>query len=325
MARPNVVVFGYDELLLESLKFLSRTRTKVSAVVFPFNRTCRRASQVRQIVRKNGYMTLEQPPKGKIPEFSKKLWGIKPDLIYVWSYPMILPEEIIEIPKYGCVNVHLGLLPEYRGVNGVRRALLNGEEKTGVTIHFMDEGIDTGDIISRVSFLITPECDILSLMKKSKDAGLFLLEKCWEQIASGQAGSTPQEKSKASHYTAKMSEVEKINWSKSNLEIHNLIRASVFPFPGAFTFWNDYKLVIRKSSPVKKLDESNNVGSVEKISEKSIEVTTGNGNLLISKIEFEDNKISVSKLVDLGLKVGSWFRSLWFIFVSLCHPEWYRI
>lgn len=321
MARPNVVVFGYDELLLESLEFLSQTRTRVSAVVFPFNKTDWRANEIRRIVKEKGFLILEQPPRGEISEFTQKLSRLKPDLIYVWSYPLILPEEILEIPKFGCVNVHLGLLPEYRGVNGVRWALLNGEQTTGVTIHFMDAGIDTGDIIARVSFPILPTDDILSLMKKSKRAGLFLLENSWAQIAAGKAVGIPQDASKAALYTAKMSVFENIDWSRSNVEIHNLIRASVLPFPGVFTFWNEHKLFIRKSSPVETFAERSGIGNIEKIDARGIEVTTGSGNLLITKIEFEDNLIPLTELRNFGLKVGSSFQIFWFILASFLQRE----
>lgn len=309
MAKSKVIVFGYDELLPASIEFFSNTDTQISAVVFPSNRKDWRANKIRQIIEEKGFLTLEQPPRKEISEFTEKLRQIKPDFIYVWSYSMILPQEIIEIPKHGCINVHLGLLPEYRGVNGIRWALLNGEEKTGVTIHFMDSGIDTGDIISRVSFPITSEDDILSLMKKSKTAGLYLLKNCWQKIASGKANAIPQDESKANYYSAKMSSLETIDWSKSNIEIHNLIRASVIPFSGVYTFWNGHKLVMRKSVPTKNISKLETVGIVEKIDSDGVEIITGNGNLLVTDIEFEGNAMPYKKLKDLGLKVGSIFQN----------------
>lgn len=310
MTRPNVVVFGYDELLLASLDFISQTRTRISAVVFPSNRKDWRADKIRQAVSEKGFLTLEQPPKSESSEFVKKLRRIKPDLIYAWSYPMILPAEIIGIPRYGCVNVHMGLLPEYRGVNGVRWALLKGEEKTGVTIHFMDSGIDSGDMISRVSFPITAEDDIVSLMKKSKIAGLRLLENCWQQIVSGKVKAIPQDESKARNYTAEMSSFDKIDWSKSNIEIHNLIRASALPFPGVFTNFNGKKLKIRKSAPVQTSNWTQIVGRIEKIDARGVEVATGKGNLLVTQIEVDEKILLSSELNKLGLEVGRHFQNI---------------
>lgn len=309
MTKSNVVVFGYDELLLASLDFISRTQSRISAVVFPSNRTDRQANKIRQIVRDKGFTLLEQPPRKETSEFTKNLRRIKPDLIFVWSYSMILPEEIIKIPKYGCINVHMGLLPEYRGVNGVRWALLNGEEKTGITIHFMDSGIDTGDIIARATFPITPPDDILSLMMKSKSAGLYLLENRWRQIVSGEVIAIPQDESKAKYYSAEMSSFNAVDWSKSNVEIHNLIRASVFPFPGVYTFSKGHKLILRKSLPVKNSGSSAPGGIIEKIDFNGVEITTGNGNLLITEFDIENNILPDAKLSDFGLEVGNKFQN----------------
>jgi len=309
MARPNIVVFGYDELLTDSLDFLRQAGNRISAVVFPSNRTDWRANKIREIVREKGFLTLEQPPKKESAEFVKKLRRIKPDVIYVWSYPMILPPAILEIPKYGCVNVHMGLLPEYRGINGVRWALLNGEPKTGVTIHFMDAGIDTGDIISQVSFPIEADDDILSLMIKSRQAGFRLLETCWRQIASGKARGVPQDESRACTYRSDTASPASIDWSKSNIEIHNLIRASAKPFPGVFTFWNKRQLVIRKSLPVDHREKTEAFGYIAGIDQNGIEITTGSGNLRVTRIESEDRILSPSEFENFGLKIGDRFEN----------------
>lgn len=304
ITKSKVVIFGYDELLLESLKFISQTQTRIAAVVFPSSRNDWRANKIRQIVTGQGFPILEQPPAGRISEFARQLREIQPDLIYVWSYPMILPEEIIKIPKYGCINVHLGLLPEYRGVNGVRWALLNGEEKTGVTIHFMDSGIDSGKIISRVTFPITPKDDILSLMKKSKIAGLHLLENSWSRIASGKAEAIEQDESKANYYSAKTPIPETIDWSKSNVDIHNLIRASVAPFPGVSTFWNGLKIFVNQSAPLRDFSSSAHFGTIEKIDQSGALVTTGNGKLLVTEIKSEEKLILNTELYDFGFRPG---------------------
>jgi len=304
MTKSKVIVFGYDELLLASLEFISQTQTEIVAVVFPSNRKDWRANTVRQIVTDKGFLILEQPPSADIAEFAEKIRQINPDLIYVWSYPMILPEEIIKIPRYGSINLHIGLLPEYRGTNGVRWALLNGEEQTGVTIHFMDSGIDTGSVISRILFPITADDNILSLMQKSKTAGLHLLKHCWQQIASGRANAVNQDESKANYYSAKMFIPETIDWSKSNIEIHNLIRASVAPFPGVYTFWNGLKVFIKKSIPLQNFKLKSTFGTIEKIDVNGVEITTGNGSLLITEMEVDEKVIPNASLYDFGLRLG---------------------
>jgi methionyl-tRNA formyltransferase len=288
MGFPKVIVFGYDELLLASLEFISATQTTVSAVVFPSNRKDRRANKIREEVAERRFDILEQPPAKEIGPFKKALEQRKPDLILVWSYPMILPRAVIDIPDRGCINVHMGLLPQYRGVNGVRWALLNGEQETGVTMHYMDEGIDTGDMISRVSFPITPEDDILSLMKKSRIAGLHLLKTTWPQIEAGNVQRMPQDESQAGYYSAAMEPAEVIDWSKPAVEIHNLIRASAFPFKGVHTTLHGAKLVLRRSVPLE--DRSfEEPGLVIAVNSNGAEIATGNGRLLITEVVSTNN------------------------------------
>ena len=307
MRQFKTVVFGYDELLLASLDFLSGTETTLSTVVFPSNRQDWRANKIREIVTERGFSVVEQPSAKSKEGFIAALRRIAPDLILVWSYPMILPREAVEIPRYGCVNVHLGLLPEYRGLNGVRWALLNGEDQTGVTLHFMDAGIDSGDMISRAAFPITPEDDIVSLMQKSKLAGHRLLEHSWSAIATGTVNAMPQDESKAKYYSAQMAPSDGIDWSKSNVQIHNLIRASAAPYAGAYTLWNGSKFVIRKTlvidDPV-----TTKPGTIEKLDSEGIEVATGAGLLRLTSIECEGKGIAVSRLDEMDLKVGDKFQ-----------------
>lgn len=307
MSKPKVIVFGYDELLLKSLDVISQTNTDIAAVVFPSNRTDPRIQQIRNMVKGRGYFTMLQPPKKVISEFAKKIRSKKPDLIFVWSYTMILPAEIIEIPKLGAVNLHMGLLPEYRGVNGLRWALINGEKETGVTLHQMDSGIDTGAIISKVAFPIDDEDDILSLMIKSRAAGSGMLKNIWDQVTDGSAPTIQQDESKAVYYSAKMSAIETIDWTKSAKEINNLIRASAFPFPGVYTCWSNQNLTIREASVIKSDKKNDSAGEITAISPAGIDVATGLGKLLITKIEIGGEEISIFDLVESGLKPGDLF------------------
>lgn len=308
MKNTRIVIFGYDELLIASLDFFSEA-AKVSAVIFPSTRNDWRAAKVRQIVNDRGHTSLEQPPKAEENEFAEKLSAISPDLIFAWSYPMILSDKILAIPRSGCINLHMGLLPEYRGVNGIRWALLNGEEKTGVTLHYMDSGIDTGDIIARVAFPITAEDDILSLMKKSKMAGLHLLKNCWPQISSGEVHAAPQDESVAKYYSSEMAPSEIIDWSRSNIQIHNLIRASVAPFPGVHTFCSANGLDIKRSVILDSIGSAGAAGTVEKIDDDGVEIATGAGNLLVTEIEIEGLPAPISKLSELGCTVGTQLRN----------------
>ena len=309
MKQPKTIVFGYDELLLAGLEFFAQAKARVEAVVFPSNRTDRRAAEIRRIVKEKGFSTLEQPLRGKIDEFAENLRRLEPDLFFVWSYPMILPAKIIEIPKNGALNLHLGLLPEYRGVNGVRWALINGESATGVTLHLIDAGVDTGPIVTRGAYPIAPEDDFRTLLIKSRAAGLHLLKHVWPQIAAGRIGATRQDESKARYYSAAMDPGERIDWSRPNVEIHNLIRASVLPLGGVGAQWKGRRLIVRKSAPVDGDEPGARPGTVAKIDERGVEVVTGRGRLLLTAIEIDERRVSPAELSAMGLAAGIRFQN----------------
>ena len=303
MAVSRIVIFGYDELLLASLEFFARAKTEISAVVFPSNRTDWRALKIRETVAEKGLATLEQPPRKTAGDFVERVRALHPELIFVWSYPMILPAEIVKLPKHGALNLHMGLLPEYRGVNGIRQALINGEDKTGVTIHLMDEGVDTGPIVARAAFPIAPADDIRSLMIKSRQAGLYLLENCWPQIKTGRFDAAPQDEKQARYYSAADAARETIDWSRPNHEIHNLIRASALPFPGVQTVWNERRLTLRQSQPIEIVADVP-AGTVTKIDDHGLEIATGRGSLLVTAVEIEGEAATPAKLREAGLQAG---------------------
>lgn len=302
-APPKVVLFGYDELLLGSLDFISQAEAEIAHVVFPATRTYRRAAAIREMVTDKGLPTLEHPAGGDVATFTETLREAGPDVFLVWSYPMILADELLEIPRLGAVNIHLGLLPEYRGVNGIRWALLNGEEKTGVTMHFMDAGIDTGDMIARLAFPIEPADDIRTLMQKSRFAGLHLLKNMWQQIARGTAVRMPQEHADARYYSAAMEPPDIIDWSRTAAEIHNLVRASALPFPGVHTYLGEHRITIRRTEP---LNTASGLepGTVVKIDSDSFHIAAGYGAIAVTAVEIDGEPATFADLNALGLKPG---------------------
>jgi methionyl-tRNA formyltransferase len=144
-------------------------------------------------------------------------------------------------------------------------------------------------------------------MKKSRAAGLYLLENCWQALLSGKVTPTPQDESKSRYFSLDDDPPETIDWSKSNVEIHNLIRASALPFAGVHTFWNGRKLIFRKSAPLKNSSD-NSPGTVLKTDENGVEIATGNGNLLVTAIEIDDELLTPEKLKEIGLEPGNRFQ-----------------
>ena len=187
-----------------------------------------------------------QPEKVKNNhEFISKLQELKPDLICVVAYGKILPKEILDIPPYGCVNVHASLLPKYRGAAPIQWAILNGEEKTGVTTMYMDMGMDTGDMILKKEVSIGENETTGELWDRLSKIGGELLVETIKQIENKTAPRQPQ----GEDYTmAPMlsKEISKINWNnQTSKEINNLVRG-LNPIMGAYTMYQDKKIKLWK-------------------------------------------------------------------------------
>ena len=211
---------------------------------------------------------------------------------------MILPGAIIDIPSHGSVNVHGGLLPEYRGGHVMQWAIINGETETGVTLHYMDEGIDTGPIIASGRFPITWQDDAVSVRNNLQKTGKELIKTWWPQISTGTAPRLVQDESVARYYRLRTSDDGEIHWSQSSSSIYNLVRALVFPWPGAFTFLRGKKIVIRSTDT---LESQNNpiAGMVKETGANGIRVSTGEGDLRIRAVEIEGDWLEGKNLEDV--------------------------
>ena len=188
------------------------------------------------------------PDSLKTEDFMELLREINPELIAVVAYGKILPKSVLDFPKHGCVNVHVSLLPKYRGAAPMQRAIIEGEKETGVTIMYMAEGVDTGDIITAESFPIGPEDDFEAIHDRSAEVGGKLLVKTVADIGNGTAIRTPQDHSKATHAAKIEKEDCKIDFTKSASVLDCAIRG-VTPIPGAFAYLKGKMLKIYKAVP----------------------------------------------------------------------------
>ena len=223
------------------------------------------------------------PDSLKGEDFAKLLEEINPELIAVVAYGKILPKSVLDYPKYGCVNVHVSLLPKYRGAAPMQRAIIDGEKETGVTIMYMAEGVDTGDIIATEAFPIGPEDDFEAIHDRSAEVGAKLLVKTIDDIASGTAVRTPQDDSKATHAAKIEKEDCKIDFTKSARVLDCAIRG-VTPIPGAFAYLRGKMLKIFKATPI---DGKGNPGEVIATDPKgvgSFTVACGDGALLVKGV-----------------------------------------
>ena len=187
-------------------------------------------------------LKIYQPEKVKNNiEFIDEIKSLNPDVICVVAYGKILPEEILNIPKLGCINVHGSLLPKYRGAAPIQWAILNGDKETGVTTMYMDKGMDTGDMILKEKVTIGEDETTGELWDRLSKIGGELLVKTLEQI---EARTAPREKQGEDYTMAPMlnKDMAKIDWeNKSAIEIKNLVRG-FNPIMGAYTFWNGKKI-----------------------------------------------------------------------------------
>ena len=177
-----------------------------------------------------------QPPRARDEKFIAELRALQPDLIVVAAYGHILPQSILDLPQYGCLNVHASLLPKYRGAAPIQWAIASGDTETGVTIMKMDAGLDTGDIIAQRRTAIQPADDSTTLHDRLARLGAELLVQIIPDFVSGKIQPRPQSVEGVSHAPKIKKEDGRIDWNLPAETIWNRLRAFT-PWPGAFTFW----------------------------------------------------------------------------------------
>ncbi|MFP5109112.1 methionyl-tRNA formyltransferase [Neobacillus sp. C211] len=215
-----------------------------------------------------------QPEKIRQEEELEKILSLNPDLIVTAAFGQILPNKLLEAPKYGCINVHASLLPELRGGAPIHYAIMQGKQKTGVTIMYMVEKLDAGDILTSIEVPIAEEDNVGTLHIKLSTAGAKLLAETLPLLLEGRLTPKPQNNEEATFAANIKREQEKINWTKSGEEIFNHIRA-LNPWPVAFTTLNGQVLKIWRAEKV----SGQNVevpGTIINIESDGFSVSTGN-------------------------------------------------
>lgn len=215
--------------------------------------------------------------------FLSLLSEIDPDIIVVVAYGKILPKAVLDYAKHGCINVHVSLLPRHRGAAPMQRAIIEGDTETGITIMQMDEGLDTGDIISQVSFPIFPTDNFETIHDESAEIGGDLLVRTLRDIEDGSAIRTPQDNSLAT-YAAKIEKSDcKIDFSRSARVLDCQIRGTT-PIPGAFCYLNGKMLKIFSATPNDISGECGRVIAIDGKGEGSFTVGCGEGSLVVKGV-----------------------------------------
>jgi methionyl-tRNA formyltransferase len=311
MIPLRIIFMGTAELSCASLEKLSANKNfQIIAVVTqpdkPKGRELKlQFSPVKILAEKLGLKIL-QPAKARNENFISELHELKPDLIVVVAYGQILPQSILDLPKFGCVNVHTSLLPKYRGASPIQSAILNDETETGVTIMKMDAGMDTGEILSQARTPILPQDNSQTLHDRLAQIGAELLVETIPDYVAGKILSQPQNNSEASHTAKIKKEDGKIDWNLSAQEILNRLRAFT-PWPGAFTFLKtESKSQLLKIWRAEIVEKSGNAGEILSADKNGIVVACGKNALRILELQREGGRRLNAQefLAGQNLKIG---------------------
>ncbi|BBM35285.1 methionyl-tRNA formyltransferase [Pseudoleptotrichia goodfellowii] len=244
-----------------------------------------------------------QPKKLKEAEITEKIREINPDLIVVVAYGKIIPKEIIDIPKYGIINVHSSLLPKYRGASPIHSAILNGDKETGVSIMYIEEELDAGDVILKEYCEITEDDTLGTLHDKLKELGATGLGKTLKLIESENVKTEKQDDTKATFVKPISKEQAKIDWTDTKENVYNKIRG-LNPFPGAYTFnEKNENIKVYKGEKTDKLYDGEFGEIVEIINKKGPVVKVRNGGIILTEVKFEGKKIQKGTDVINGRKL----------------------
>lgn len=229
-----------------------------------------------------------QPERVRNEECIEYLRSYEPDIIIVEAFGQLIPKAILDMPCYGCVNVHASLLPKYRGAAPIQWAVINGDPVTGVTTMRMDEGLDTGDMIMKREVALREDETGGSLFERLSEAGAKLCVETMAAIENGTAVYTPQDHEQATHTKKIYKEMGSIDWSRDAQTIECLIRG-LDPWPSAYTRLNDRTLKIWKAKVIAG-DSDMPPGCIVKADREGLLVQTGEGMLLLTEVQLEGKK-----------------------------------
>lgn len=287
MDQP-IIYMGTPSFAVPTLQAFIQAGWPIQAVVCQPDRPAGRGQKltpppVKELALAHG-IPVHQPEKVKNnPEFLALLRALNPALIVVVAYGKILPKEILELPKFGCVNVHASLLPKYRGAAPIQWSIINGDTTTGVTLMQMDVGMDTGAMLAKAELAIFPEDTAVTLSPKLANVGAEL---ALEQIPRYLAGELePQAQNDAEATLAPMltKETGRLDWNRRARELHNLVRG-VQPWPGATTTLLEQTIKVVETAVVDG-PAGGQPGELVAMTPSGWHVATGDGQLLLSQVQ----------------------------------------
>ncbi len=294
----KIAFMGTPEFAVTVLAGLLGSEHEVGLVVTQPDKAKNRGKKiqytpVKELALEHGITVLQPERVRGNEEFLAQLSEYAPDIIVVVAYGQIIPKEILTLPKYGCVNVHASLLPWLRGAAPIQRAILEGNEETGVTIMQMAEGLDTGDMLTREAVKIG-NMNYSELHDKLAEIGSGLLLRTLPMIERGEVKPEPQDDSKSSYAKMIFKQEGKIDFSKEPAEIERLIRG-FDPWPGAFCDYEGLVLKLWRAEPLAG-DTQTAPGTILEASPAGIKIACGKGSLMVTEIQVPGKKrVAVSE------------------------------
>jgi methionyl-tRNA formyltransferase len=249
-------------------------------------------SSVRELAEKNRIPYLTSSINE--PENIERVRQIAPDFLLSFYYRNMIKPELLEIPAKGALNLHGSWLPKYRGRVPVNWAVINGETETGATLHYMVAKPDAGDIVDQEKVVIAFTDTAHDVFGKVNEAAVTVLRRAWPRLMDGSADRIPMDLAAGSYFGGRKPEDGRIDWTKSSVQIYNLIRGVTHPYPGAFTELNGKKIVIWSARPIEGSAEPGQVVSLN-----PLRIATGEGLLELTNHELETDSL------ELGMKLGS--------------------
>ena len=291
MSSPLRIVFmGTPQFACPTLQMLLDRGENVVAVVTQPDRPKGRGQQlqpppVKELALRHD-IPVFQPLKVRVPEAVEQVRQYAPDLIVVVAFGQILPKSLLEIPRYGCINVHASLLPKYRGAAPLNWCIINGETETGVTTMQMDVGLDTGDMLVKRATPILPTDDAATLHDRLAELGAATMAETLDLLIAGRLSPEKQDDSLSCYAPMLKKELGAIDWQQAPATICNLVRG-VTPWPGAYTWLDGRLLKLYGASPA---NGAGLPGTVLSAGRDGLEVACTGGSVVFTGLQLEGKK-----------------------------------
>lgn len=293
MKKLRTVFMGTPDFAVPCLDMLVEEGYPIAAVVTQPDRPKGRGQKLAYSPVKETALSYNlpvlQPASIKNDNTFEQIAALKPDIIIVVAFGQLLPKKLLDLPPYGCINVHASILPHYRGSAPIHWAIINGETATGITTMYMDVGMDTGDMILKAEIPILPSDTTGSLHDKLKDVGASVLSDTLRQMADGNAPRVSQNSAEATYARMLCRDTERINWHQPATAIHNLVRG-LTPWPVAYCKYQNKSLKIWKTRIYDESAVCSEPGRIIQMTKDGFVVETGKGTVEIQEVQPESKR-----------------------------------